>query len=135
MDFVFYINMSKRKGTNAERELIKLFWLVGWAAVRVAGSGSMQFPSPDLLVGNKIRRLAIEVKITKEEKKYFSKEDVKQLLVFSSFFGAESWLAIKFPHSRWVFVNPEDLEKTRGNFVFKSGSHKGLSFDDLTEAT
>ena len=57
--------MSKRKGTNAERDLIKLFWSVGWAAVRVAGSGSMQFPSPDLLVGNKIRRLAIEVKTTK----------------------------------------------------------------------
>ena len=125
--------MSKRKGTNAERELIKLFWGIGWAAVRVAGSGSMQFPSPDLLVGNKIRRLAIEVKTTKEEKKYFSKADIKQLLVFSSFFGAESWLAIKFLHSEWVFVNPEDLENTKENFVFKKTSHKGLSFTELTE--
>ena len=125
--------MSKRKGTNAERELIKLFWSVGWAAVRVAGSGSMQFPSPDLLVGNKIRRLAIEVKITKENKKYFSKEDIKQLLVFSSFFGTESWLAVKFPRANWVFVNPEDLEKTRENFVFKNKLHKGLSFEELTE--
>lgn len=127
--------MSKRKGTNAERDLIKLFWSVGWAAVRVAGSGSMHFPSPDLLVGNKIRRLAIEVKTTKEEKKYFSKEEVKQLLVFSSFFGAESWLAIKFSHCDWVFVNPEDLEKTRGNFVFKKNSHKGLSFTEVTKTT
>lgn len=125
--------MSKRKGTNAERELIKLFWEVGWAAVRVAGSGSMQFPSPDLLVGNKIRRLAIEAKTTKEDKKYFSTEEIKQLLVFSSFFGAESWLAIKFSRCNWVFVNPEDLEKTKENFVFKNSSHKGLSFTELTE--
>jgi len=110
-----------------------LFWSVGWAAVRVAGSGSMHFPSPDLLVGNKIRRLAIEVKATKEEKKYFSKKDIKQLLVFSSFFGAEPWLAIKFIHTNWVFVNPEDLEKTRNNFVFKKECRKGLSFKEITK--
>ena len=54
------------------------------------------------------------------------------MLVFSSFFGTESWLAIKFPRLEWVFVNPEDLEKTRNNFVFKMDSHKGLSFDELT---
>jgi len=125
--------MSKRKGSNAERDLIKLFWSIGWAAVRVAGSGSMHFPSPDLLVGNKIRRLAIEAKITKENKKYFSKEEVKQLLVFSSFYGAESWLAIKFPNKNWAFVNPEDLERTKENFVYSSNSHKGLSFEELTE--
>jgi len=125
--------MSKRKGSNAERDLIKLFWSIGWAAVRVAGSGSMQFPSPDLLVGNKIRRLAIEAKITKENKKYFSKEEVKQLLVFSSFFGAESWLAIKIPQRAWVFVNPEDLENTKENFVYNSKSHKGLTFEELSE--
>jgi holliday junction resolvase Hjr len=125
--------MSKIKGTNAERELIRAFWGNGWAAIRSAGSGSMHFPSPDILAGNKIRRLAIEVKATKETKKYFSEEDVKQLLNFSEYFGAEPWLAIKFPGAFWVFVNPEDLEKTKENYVFnrENAKIKGLSFDEL----
>ncbi len=126
--------MSKIKGSNAERELIKMFWGVGWGAIRSAGSGSMHFPSPDILAGNKIRRLAIEVKATKEEKKYFSEEEKKQLLVFSEYFGAEPWIAIKFSGGFWVFVNPEDLEKTRENYVFTKDSSniKGLSFEELT---
>jgi Holliday junction resolvase len=126
--------MSKIKGTNAERNLVKLFWAAGWAAIRSAGSGSMHYPSPDLLVGNKIRKLAIEVKATKEEKKYFSCEEVKQLLDFSGYFGAEPWIAIKFPDLDWVFVNPEDLEKTKENFVFDKNNQKALSFDEVTGA-
>lgn len=130
--FCFVVFMSKIKGSNAERELIRFFWGSGWAAIRSAGSGSMHFPSPDILAGNKIRRLAIEVKATKDEKKYLSKEDVAQLLNFSSYFGAEPWFAIRFPNSSWEFINPEDLEKTKeGNFCFSSGKTGGLSFEEL----
>jgi Holliday junction resolvase len=130
--------MSKLKGSNAERDVIRMFWSNGWAAIRSAGSGSMHFPSPDVLAGNKIRRLAVEVKATKENKKYFSGEEIKQLLNFSEYFGAEPWIAIKFPNGFWVFVNPEDLEKTKeGNFVFGVGSsdRKGLSFEEVIRTT
>ena len=95
--------MSKRKGSKAERELLELFWKQGWAAIRAAGSGSMHFPSPDLLVGNKIRVLAIEAKFTKENNKYFPKKEIKQLINFASYFGAEPWLAIRFIRQDWVF--------------------------------
>jgi len=122
--------MSKIKGSNAERELIKKFWAQGWAAVRVAGSGSMHFPSPDILAGNKIRRLAIEVKSTKDNSKYFPFEEIKQLYNFASYFGAEPWIAIKFSKD-WSFVNPEDLDKTKNNYVFYKNSSKGLKFEDL----
>jgi holliday junction resolvase Hjr len=129
--------MSKIKGSNAEREIVKMFWAVGWGAIRSAGSGSMQFPSPDVLAGNKIRRLALEVKATKEEKKYFSEEEIKQLFDFSGYFGAEPWFAIKFNNFGWVFVNPEDLEKTKTGFCFSKTSKekKGLCFEELTEQT
>jgi len=130
--------MSKIKGSNAEREVIKMFWSVGWAAIRSAGSGSMHFPSPDVLAGNKIRRVAVEVKATKEEKKYFSDEEIKQLLVFSEYFGAEPWIAIRFQNGFWVFVNPEDLKKTKeGNFVFSktSSDRRGLSFEEVVKTT
>lgn len=123
--------MSKIKGSNAERELVKLFWSVSWACVRSAGSGSMHFPSPDLLAGNKVRKLAIEVKFTKSDKKYFAKEEIKQLLNFSKYFGAEPWLAIKFARFDWMFVNPEDLKETKTNYVYKKNSLKGLSFEEL----
>lgn len=125
--------MSKRKGSNAERNLISLFWENNWAAIRSAGSGSMHFPSPDILAGNKIRRIAIEVKSTKSNNKYFPKIEIKQLLNFSDYFGAEPWIAIKFDRVEWVFINPEDLNETKENFVFskKDISLKGLNFDEL----
>ncbi|MEM3373774.1 MAG: Holliday junction resolvase Hjc [Candidatus Woesearchaeota archaeon] len=124
--------MSKIKGTRAERELIKMFWASGWAAIRSAGSGSMHYPSPDILAGNKLRILAVEVKFTNEDKKYFSEEDKKQLINFSEYFGAEPWIAIKFS-TTWVFVNPEDLKKTKEGYVFsiEDTEIKGISFEEL----
>ena len=50
----------KSKGINAERDLIHKFWGTGkWSAVRIAGSGSMKYPSADILATNKLRTLAI----------------------------------------------------------------------------
>jgi len=126
--------MSKRKGSVAERDLIRLFWGAGWAAIRSAGSGSMHFPSPDILAGNKIRRLSIEVKTINDNKKYFPHDEIKQLYNFASYFGSEAWVAIKFPQREWVFVNPEDLTDTGNSFVFsvKDIESKGLSFEEIT---
>jgi len=104
--------LSKAKGTNAERELVKLFNEAGWSCIRVAGSGSSKYPAPDILAGNALRRVAIECKITKEQKKYFPHDEIEQLRIFSSRFGAESWIGIKFPNEPWHFVLLEDLEDT-----------------------
>ena len=123
----------KAKGINAERDLIHKFWGKGWAAIRVAGSGSSSFPSPDLLVGNRIRKMAIECKVTKEDKKYFSIEDIKQLTTFSDLFGAEPWIAVKFGKAPWFFINLEDLEKTPQGFMISIGivRNKGLLFEEI----
>ncbi|MBI1968975.1 Holliday junction resolvase [Candidatus Woesearchaeota archaeon] len=104
--------LSKAKGTNAERELVKLFNEAGWSCIRVAGSGSSKYPAPDILAGNALRRVAIECKITKEQKKYFPHDEIEQLRLFSSRFGAESWIGVKFPGEPWHFVLLEDLEDT-----------------------
>jgi holliday junction resolvase Hjr len=124
--------MSKQKGSNAERELIKMFWEHNWAAIRSAGSGSMHYPSPDLLVSNAIKRYAIEVKITKDNKKYFKKDEIKQLINFSKYFGAEPWIAIKFHKIDWIFISPEELDETQSSFVFRKDKQSlSLSFFDL----
>jgi holliday junction resolvase Hjr len=123
----------KSKGTNAERDLIHKFWSKNWAAIRVAGSGSSSYPCPDLLVGNKIRKMAIECKVTKDEKKYFSDEDIKQIRTFSDLFGAEAWVAVKFGKEPWFFITLEDLEKTPRGFMISVSiaRNKGLLFEEV----
>lgn len=126
---------SKSRGIEAERALVRAFWESGWAALRVAGSGSSQYPSPDLVIGKRGRRLAIECKITTENKKYIPKEDINLLNYFSNVFGAEVWIAIKFHRKKWVFFTPEDMVATDKNYYATSqlAETKGLSFEDLIE--
>jgi holliday junction resolvase Hjr len=123
----------KSKGTAAERDLIHMFWAKGWAAIRSAGSGSMKYASPDLLVGKGGRRLVIEAKLTSSSKKYISKDDVDQLLYFADIFAGEAWFAIKFPKTPWYFLTPEDLEDTGKHLAMsmKLAELRGLSFEDL----
>jgi len=128
--------MSKKsRGTNAERDLVRMFWANGWAALRSAGSGSQQYPSPDVLVGKEGRRLAIESKLTIEKKKYFPRNEIRDLKYFASIFGAEPWLAVKFQGEPWYFFHPEDLVKTEKFFVasLNQASMKGLLFEELIE--
>lgn len=75
---------TKAKGSKGERFLLTKFWENGWACLRTAGSGSMSFPAPDLIAGNKIRRVAVECKVTKDESKYFKRGNntVKDFLRF-----------------------------------------------------
>lgn len=123
----------KSKGINAERELVHMFWKVGWACLRIAGSGSIKYPSPDLLVGNNLRRLAIECKITKENKKYFEKKEVYDLKKFGEIFGAEPWIAVKFKGHDWYFISLSDMEETNKCFLLGVGTakNKGLLFEEL----
>ncbi len=124
----------KSKGINAERELIHKFWaLKSWCAVRIAGSGSMRYPSADILATNKLRRLAIECKTTKDSSKYIEKEDIAQLKEFSDLFNAEPYIAIKFHKKDWLFLTLEDLEETNKTFMIdtKKAEIKGILFEEL----
>ena len=123
----------KAKGTKGERELVHFFNQQGWSCIRVAGSGSSPYPAPDILAGNAIRRLAIECKVTKDTKKYFSPEEIEQLKVFSRRFGAESWIGIRFARQPWYFILIEDLENTGSNFAvsLEQARHKGVTTEEL----
>mgnify|MGYP006306798031 CR=1 FL=1 len=123
----------KRKGLDAERALVRAFWAEGWAAVRVAGSGSSHYPSPDILAGNRGRRLAIEAKVTVENTKYFPQDEIKQLRYFANRFGAEAWIAVKFGNTPWAFFTLEDLRATPSSYVATKDmvELKGLSFADV----
>lgn len=126
---------SKGKGCRTERELVHLFNNTGnWMAIRVAGSGLTSDPNPDVLAGNKTRKLAIECKSIKGTTKYLYPEEIDQILTFSSKFGAEPWIAIRFNIKGWYFLKPEELEKTKSSnsiITLKLAEQKGLRFNDL----
>ena len=123
----------KSKGINAERDLIHKFWSRSWAAARIAGSGSMKYPSADVLATNKIRKLAIECKTSGDKNRYLTKQEVKQLKEFSKLFNAEPWIAVKFDRHDWLFLSLDDLKKTGNNFLVSLdiAEKKGLLFEEL----
>ncbi len=125
----------KAKGTKGERELVIFFNEHGYSAIRVAGSGSTKYPSPDVLAGNGVRRLAIECKVTQERKKYFTNSEIEQLQVFSRQFGAEAWVAVRFPAEEWYFLMLEDLKDSGKSFVVSLdlARRRGLTCQEVVE--
>jgi len=124
---------TKGKGGDIERELIHLFWARGLAAVRVAGSGRMNYPSPDILVNNKGNILAIECKSKRNEYIYLTKKEIKELKTFSDLFGAAAFIGARFSRENWYFLDIGSLKETKKNFVVSIdlAKEKGLSFDEL----
>lgn len=110
-----------------------MFWANKWACIRVAGSGSMIYPSPDLLAGNNLRKIAIECKITKSEYQYFTKKEIEELIEFSRLFGAESFVSVKFQGLGWKFFTLEDLKETDKKYVCSRhlAEIRGLDFNDI----
>ena|SRR3989338_3432611 len=123
----------KAKGTNAERDLIHAFHKHQWSAIRVAGSGSSRYPSPDILAGNALRKLAIECKTVNNNAVYIPKSEVEQLRIFAQNFGAEPWIAVKLEKEEWVFLTLEDLKETEASFSVSVGlgKMKGLLFEEV----
>ncbi len=132
--FELKVSMNRKaKGTSAERELIHKFWTAGWAAVRVAGSGSMRYPSPDIIAATPVRRLALECKASGDGYQYLDQEDVSQLRLFSLKFAAEPWFAVRFDGEGWYFVSLEDLESSGKAYSISimQAKSRGLLFDEL----
>ena len=127
--------MSKKsKGIGAERELIHLFWGTGWAAIRVAGSGAIKYPVPDVLAANNLRRLAIECKSTKGKGQHLQSSQVASLQEFAAKFGTEAWIGVRYNHVGWRFFSLEDLKQTNKGFSanLSLAEAKGLTFEELT---
>jgi holliday junction resolvase Hjr len=123
----------KSKGSKAERELIHMFWKKGFAALRAAGSGSMQHPSPDIVAGNGKLFFAIECKASHKHVKYLEKDEINQLDLFANLFGARPFVAIRFDNDHWYFMRLTDLKATNKCFVvnFELAKKKGMSFEEL----
>jgi len=127
---------AKLKGSNAERELIHLFWATKeWTACRVAGSGSMKYPAPDIIANKAGINLAIECKSTGSNYQYLEKREVEELAAYAKLAGARPLIAVRFNRQQWRFLNLDDLNATERNFVItpEMAELKGLTFEQLAK--
>ena len=125
---------KKKKGSDAERDLIHFFWENGWAAARVAGSGSMKYPSPDIIAGKNGLLYVIECKITCKDRQYFEKREIKDLKGFAKTMAAIPFTAVKFKGKNWQFYPISGLKETEKNFVITK-DQKGLENKDITKSS
>lgn len=127
------VSNKKAKGTNAERELIHMFWKAGWVAARVAGSGSMQYPSPDIIAAKQPRSMVIESKVTSQGKQYLSIQEINDLKVFAQGLNAQPYVAVKFNRVGWYFLSLEDLPRTETQYAIspEDAKLKGMLFEEL----
>ncbi|MFH1850552.1 MAG: Holliday junction resolvase Hjc [archaeon] len=128
----------KSRGTDAERELLRKIWSTGtYAAMRSPGSGSTTFPSPDIILGSRERKIVLECKVTKDSRKYFTKAEIAQLKEFAEKFGAEAYVAIKFLGEGWYFMSLDDLKETTKEYVASVDMVKrtGMILDELLNSS
>ncbi|MBI2449232.1 hypothetical protein HYV49_02960 [Candidatus Pacearchaeota archaeon] len=126
---------NKEKGSNAERELLKMFSASSWRAVRVAGSGIGEESPCDLIAGKGNQKFAIECKTSKDKKRYLNKSQINDFLVFSEIFGLEPLIAVRFNREGWFFINPKDfgIEDT-GRLLaisLEDAKQKGKRFSEI----
>jgi len=109
---------NKSKGSNAERELVKIFTENGWRALRVAGSG-VGDDSPCDIIAAKIGKKGhtIEAKSSKKSSIYITKRQIEDFVLFSSILGLQPIIAVRFNHQGWIFLKPEQLKDTGNNWA------------------
>jgi Holliday junction resolvase len=130
----YFCMSAKQKGSNAERELIHLFWKTNeWTACRVAGSGSMKYPAPDIIANKDGINLAIECKSTSQLYQYLEKREVEELVEYAKLAGARPLIAVRFNRMPWLFLNPNDLDASGQNLVVTPSvaERRGVTFEQL----
>jgi len=86
----------KKIAANVEREVLRLIWDFGYAALRVAGSGSSSYPASDLIARIGDELYIIEVKSTHSERIRINEEQQEQLSLLADKFKAKILIVLKF---------------------------------------
>lgn len=122
------VRRRKKKGYDAEREIVNKLREAGFMAVRIPVSAPSREPLPDVFAVKGDRILAIEVK-SQERYAYFKKRQVEKLYQFLEIHRLYpkrmAVLAAKFKRAGWSFIiadEPQDYSLKRG---------EGLSFEDF----
>lgn len=100
------IRRIKKRGYEAERELVKKLRVHSFKAMRIPVSAPSNEPLPDVFATKGNCLLAFEVKSPRQDRAYFRKDQVQKLFDFLNLFSPYQTklavLAAKFPYN-WVF--------------------------------
>jgi len=122
------VRRMKKRGYDAERELVKMFRKAGFHALRVPVSAPSNEPLPDVFAIKDKTILSCEVK-SQVRYVYYKRKQVTKLFDFLDIHKIYprryAILAAKFRYKGWVFMIPE---KT-GDYSLRIG--EGISFREL----
>lgn len=122
------VRRMKKRGYDAERELVKMLRGAGFDALRVPVSAPSNEPLPDVFAIRGGTILACEVK-SQERYAYYKRKQVEKLHEFLEIHRIYpkrlAVLAAKFKYKGWVFT----VAEKSGDFSLRIG--QGISFRDL----
>lgn len=127
---------NKAKGSRVERELVEYFTENNWRAVRVAGSGVKDESPCDMIAAKSGKRgYVVEVKSSKKDRIYISKEQIEDFVKFSHMIGLSAVIAVRFNYEGWIFINPNQLDDTGKYWVISLAKAKseGKKFSQFFE--
>lgn len=132
---------NKSKGSNAERELVRIFTEFGWRALRVAGSGVNDDSPCDMIVGKMGRQgYSIEAKSSKSAIIYITREQINDFLLFSHMINLQPVIAVRFNRQGWLFITPNQLRDSGKSWAISlkdalsSGKRFGQFFEEEKES-
>jgi Holliday junction resolvase len=121
----------KKRGYDAERELVHMFRDVGYDAIRVPVSAPSNEPLPDVFAVKDDVILSIEVK-SQARYAYYKSHQVKKLFDFLNIHKIYprkyAILAAKFKYKGWWF-DIADLEEKNKDYMIKI--NKGFTWSQL----
>lgn len=107
------IKRIKKRGYQAERDLVKKLREIGFKSTRIPVSAPSSEPLPDVFATKGKCIIAFEVKAPSAERAYFPKDQIKKLFDFLSMFEAYTTkiavICAKFPY-RWVFKQVDEID-------------------------
>ena len=125
------VRRMKKRGYDAERELVKMFRGAGFHALRVPVSAPSNEPLPDVFAIRGKTILAFEVK-SQERYAYYKRKQVVKLHEFLKIHriypNRHAVLAGKFRYKGWFFA----LADKPGDYSLRIG--QGMSFRELLTA-
>lgn len=120
------VKRIKRRGYDAERELVQKLRMSGLSAMRVPVSAPSSEPFPDVFAVKDEVIMAFEVKARHKRYNYFKRKQVKKLFGYLDFHKIYprrfAVLAAKFPRRGWTF---KIIDKP-GDYVIKPGEGNTL---------
>lgn len=128
-------------GPNSERELASRGWKHGYATLRAPGSGSIDRPSPDVVLIKAVYRrdygvyekyldthvVAVELKNNPDGTAHFDKHEIKELNEWAERADADAYAGIKpdmRKHDSWYFIPTVMLNETNKGYSIRKKDHE-----------